>query len=68
MNDTEKLAAVEANVAQVESDLTTSQGTLQAEIDALKASNPGLDFSKLEAEVAGLDNHAKAIGSIVPTA
>lgn len=68
MNDAEKLAAVEANIEQVETDLTASQTTLQAEIDALKAGNPGLDFSKLEAGVAGLDTHAKAIGGLVPTA
>lgn len=68
MNDAEKLAAVQANVEQVEADLIASQGTLQTEIDALKAGNPELDFSKLEAEVSNLDTHAKAIGSIVPTA
>ena len=66
MNDQEKLAAVEAAVSTVETDLTTSQAALQAEIDALKAGNPGLDFSALEAQVAGLDTHAKAIGNLVP--
>lgn len=60
------ITAIVDSVAQVEADLAASQATLQSELDALSQANPSLDLSGVQAAVASLDDHAKALNDLKP--
>jgi hypothetical protein len=71
---TASVTQVATDVATVGADLATASTALQGEIDTLKAGNPALDLSALQAAAApvdgavqALDAAAKAIGGLVPT-
>lgn len=60
--------AITAQISQVETDLASTQSTLQAEIDQLSQANPQLDLSALQAAVAPLDQQVQALGQLKPSA
>lgn len=71
---TAALDAVAATAQQISTDTTTAQTTLQTEIDALSAANPGLNVGPLQAAAASLgpiataiDGHVVALGALKPT-
>jgi septal ring factor EnvC (AmiA/AmiB activator) len=59
--------ALTQQVDTIATDLATSQGKLQAEIDALAAANPSLDLTGLQNAVAPLDAAVVALGGLTPT-
>jgi hypothetical protein len=69
MGDQEHLDADVAAVEAVVTDLAAATANIQAELDALKAGNPAVDFSGLDAAVASLQGAQAGVDALeTPTA
>lgn len=66
VNEAEQLAALEAGLTRVATDLATAQSTLQTELNELAQANPGIDLSKVTASVTALDTAVQAVGGLKP--
>jgi hypothetical protein len=66
MTDQAEVDALTTQVTQVGADLAAAKTTLQQEIDALAAANPGINLSGLQAAVTPLDTAAKALAELKP--
>lgn len=64
MDDQQKLDADVAVVEAVVTDLAAATANIQAEIDALKAANPALDLSALDAAVASLQGAQAGVDAL----
>jgi hypothetical protein len=64
----EVVTKLTVEVTTIAADVATVQTNLQAQINALAAGNPAVDFSALEAALAPLDGHVKALGELKPEA
>lgn len=68
MSEQEQVGALETAVTQVATDLAAARTTLQAELDALAAANPGVDLSRLTTAVEALDPAVQALVALKPEA
>ena len=64
MTDQEKLDADVAVVEAVVTDLSAATANIQAELDALKAGNPAVDFTGLDAAVASLQGAQAGVDAL----
>jgi hypothetical protein len=64
MDQQDQLDADVAAVQAVVTDLAAATANIQAEIDALKAANPGLDLSGLDAAVAALQGAQAGVDAL----
>lgn len=60
--------ALAVKLGELKDNLTSADAGIQAEIDALKAANPALDLSGVQAAVDALSTQVDATSALVPPA
>jgi hypothetical protein len=68
MSQQDDISADTAAIVQAVTDLGTAVTSVQAEIDQLKAANPALDLTALDAAVASLQPAVAGVQGLVPPA
>ena len=61
------VAALNAAIAQLSTDLAAASVALQTELDSLVASNPGIDVTGFTTQIQAIDASAQALAALKPT-